>query len=135
MKKLSGLMIMTVLLALIGCASGGSDALAGTAWQLESIDGQPALADVRVTLTFDDGQVNGYAGCNGFGGDYTASASDVSMPNIHSTMMYCETPAGVTEQEMLYLEALNTTRHYIISGDRLELSGKHGLTFTRLATQ
>jgi heat shock protein HslJ len=99
-----------------------STVLDRTAWLLESLNGAPPLAGTRITLEFEDGQAGGFSGCNGYGGQYTATENGaLTLRDVASTAMGCVTPVGVLDQEAAYFEAFRLVTGYRVDGDRLEL--------------
>jgi len=101
-------------------------------WQMTSyrdVEGNTVStqAGTEVTAVFGtDGQVNGNAGCNGYSGSYTTDGQSLSVGTLILTMMYCETPAGVMDQETGYLAALEGAASYQISGNDLTLYAEDG---------
>ena len=101
-------------------------ALEGTDWSLSAfVSGDVVsslIADTGITLRLEDGSASGRAGCNGYGADYTLDGENlVRFGQAMSTMMFCEFPLGVMDQEANYLTALSKVAGYRISGDQLEL--------------
>lgn len=126
------LLALGPLLALAACTpppaahSGGAGAsLAGTAWQLAELNGQPAMAvpgAAAPTLSFgaEDGRASGNGGCNQFGGPYTQEGGSLRFGPLVSTRRACVNEAG-NAQETGYLRALETTTRFWTSGDLLVL--------------
>ncbi|KAF1076173.1 hypothetical protein MKMG_01544 [Methanogenium sp. MK-MG] len=86
-----------------------------------------ALEGTEVTAVFGtDGQVTGRAGCNSYFGSYATDGQTISIGPLGLTMMYCETPAGVMDQETGYLAALEDAATYQHSGNDLTLSNEDG---------
>jgi len=103
--------------------------LAGTAWQLLSLDGQEVPAQDPITLVFaQDGQVSGSGGCNPYGGSYTTEGSALMFGEIVTTQVAC-LDTGVMEREGQFYAALNAAVSYelregqlvIMYGDSQEL--------------
>lgn len=112
---------LLILSMLLIPAAAAQDTLAGTEWRLESLDGQPAVADTTVTLSFGpDGQVSGSGGCNGYGGSYQISGGTLSFGQIASTLMACAEP--VLEQESAFFTALSSASGYMLDGDQLTIT-------------
>lgn len=109
--------------------------LHGTAWTLDTlVDGETASSipqGVRATLKLgEDGKVSGNAGCNGFGGSFTAKAGKISFSNLGVTRMACGGDKDAVEKAVLAV--LDGTVAYQIKGKTLTVthpSGK-GLQFT-----
>jgi heat shock protein HslJ len=106
--------------------------LAGTDWVLDGYstggDGvSSVIAGTTITAKFSpDGNVTGNAGCNHYGGGYLLDGANLSVSSLFSTLMYCEKPEGVMEQEGKYLGHLGNVSSYRVEGDRLILSDKTG---------
>jgi heat shock protein HslJ len=82
----------------------------------------------RMTLHFTaDGRVSGNGGCNDFSGAYESTDSALTIRQLASTEKACLQPAGVMNQETLYLKALANATTYKIAGDRLMLRGRDGM--------
>ncbi|GAB7016954.1 META domain-containing protein [Methanogenium cariaci] len=91
-----------------------------------------ALEGSKVTAVFGtDGQVTGNSGCNTYFGSYTTDKPSISVGPLGLTLMYCETPAGVMEQETGYLAALEAAVTYQLSGEDLTLQTKDGSVSVR----
>ncbi len=103
--------------------------LAGTAWTLTAMAGQPPVSSPSpVTIEFGlDGRVSGSAGCNRYSATYTEEAGKLQVGQGASTRMMCPAP-GVMEQEATYLKALAGTLAFARDGDRLTLKAAEGMT-------
>lgn len=115
-------------------STGESFSLDGTEWVLESLNGEPLLEDTNITLEFEDESLNGYSGCNWYGGPYKATAMTFSVVEIVSTQQACTIPVGAMRQEGTLYEALGQAATYRVTGDRLEFVDSMGdvtLTFTQ----
>jgi heat shock protein HslJ len=113
--------------AIGGPSSTSTTALAGTTWRLVSIDGRPALDDVRVTAVFASAEdrVAGTAGCNQYFGRAAVSGDRLEVGALGSTKMFC-TASGVMPQEDAYLAALAKATVYRVAGRTLELGPSAG---------
>ncbi len=107
-----------------------SQDLAGSSWEATAFNnGNQAVIGVlegtTLTLEFDkEGNLSGSAGCNNFTGTYQLDGNQLTVGPLASTMMMCEDPQGVMEQEAQYLAALQSAGTYLIEGDVLELRTK-----------
>jgi peptidyl-Lys metalloendopeptidase len=129
-------LVLAVLMA--ACAVAAKDqppapgsALAGTEWALVSLNGNAPFEGKVVTLRFREASIEGAAGCNTYGGSYTASEDGLSFSGVYATEMACVEPEGIMEQERVYFQALNAAVRYLVarsqgSGDRLELYDQAG---------
>jgi len=109
-------------------ASAADAALTDTNWTLESVRGIPAVGGrggVPHMVLGPDGAVNGSTGCNQMGGGFTVSGETISFTPMRTTRMYCA-DAYRTEQELL--KAFPEVARFVITGDRLELLTKDGVT-------
>ena len=115
---------LVLILSLTACGIFGRDTdLAGTAWSLVEVNGQPVVAGSDPTLVFDDSRAGGNASCNTFGSEYTATKEKLTFAPIESTLMYCD---GVMDQEAAYLSALQSAAGYQIRGGNLEILNADG---------
>lgn len=123
---------MTLLTAACVPAAQAGPTLDGTSWLLATLDGQPHLAGVPVTLNFDAGRVSGTDGCNRYSGSYTGSGGRLSVgKDIISTKMAC--PGPVMQQAQVFVAALTGAAAYRGDGQQLTLldaAGKVLATFT-----
>jgi heat shock protein HslJ len=115
--------------------------LAGSEWVLISMNGKALPEGTHTSLSFDEGWISGFAGCNSYGGgpdsgDYVATEEGtLEIPEIARTVMLCTSPEGVMEQESAYIEALTGAYGYRLSDDRLEIQDPAGKTILVYAQQ
>ncbi len=108
--------------------------LQGTFWFLNTINGQALIPGTQITAQFFvnpdavSGSVNGLAGCN----NYNANINPGFMVTpAATTKVSCSDPAGVMEQEQLYLSQLQLATGYSMAGGQLILPTPSGsLVFT-----
>ncbi len=110
-------------------APGTGGSLAGREWSLTSLGGAPAEpgnGGKPATLTFSEAgnEVSGFAGCNRLAGTYEAKGDSLRMGPLALTRMAC--PSGM-ELETKFGAALDATRSYRITGNRLDLVGETGV--------
>lgn len=111
-----------------------SDPLNGTGWILASLNGQPALEKVNVTLSFTDGNLGGSDGCNSYGGTYESDGPTLSIgKEITSTMMACE--ESIMDQASAFITALTQTASFTIEGELLTLMDANGQPLATLTRQ
>ena len=84
------------------------------------------LPGTTITLVIDENSVSGSAGCNSYGANFTFDGSFFTFQPVISTMMACESPAGVMEQETRYLRTLQDISLYRIEGNNLILETQDG---------
>ncbi len=104
-------------------------ALDDTEWVLNSLNGSSLLEGSNITLNFAAGGVGGFAGCNAYGGEYTAAdEGTLTIGEMMITLMDCQTPEGILEQEAAYIEALRNATAYRVMDDHLEIANAAGET-------
>lgn len=85
------------------------------------------IEGTTITALFgEDGTLSGTAGCNNYSSAYTVDGETMTIEMGISTMMACEGPEGIMDQEMQYLNALPTTATYQIDGNTLTLRTADG---------
>jgi heat shock protein HslJ len=124
--------IIVILASLLGC-SPKTDELAGTNWELVSLNGKDLIEGTAITLEFTETYLGGQMGCNGYGGspdsgkyiskgDGTFQLGDP----FAVTVQFCTEPEGIMEQESEYIETLMAASQYQILNDRLEIKNEVG---------
>jgi heat shock protein HslJ len=105
----------------------------GTEWVLQGYISpekeaiSSVIAGTTVTATFTSGgNLTGSAGCNRYGGGYTLDGANLSVSSLFSTLIYCEEPEGVMDQEALYLGLLEDVSSWRLEGGRLILTDADG---------
>lgn len=90
--------------------------LEGTSWVLSAYnDGQGALVTVtegsEISIDFaEGGQLSGTSGCNNYNASYEVDRHSIVIGPVASTLMACDQPEGVMEQESNYLRALENAQ-------------------------
>ena len=116
----------------VGGAGTVDPALTGKTWTLISLfDGAGAmvspLTGSQITAEFgEDGLVTGLAGCNNYNGSYKATDGLISLGQMVTTFKFCSEPAGVMDQEALYLALLPTVSSYVVENGQLTLANGNG---------
>jgi heat shock protein HslJ len=109
-----------------------SQDLVGSNWEVIAYNnGKQAvvsvLAGTSLTANFGrDGTLSGNSGCNDYSSPYTVSGDQITIGPVNATMKACSDPAGVMDQEVQYLTALETATTYQIEGSVLELRTQDG---------
>jgi heat shock protein HslJ len=126
--------VVLLVVALVARDPASADDLQGT-WILDDASmallagGAEVPAGVVATITFDDGQVGGSAGCNSFSGTYTVDGDELTISELAQTLIGCPPPLDVIEQA--YTAALGEVTAYQVSGDSLVLTGGAALSYIR----
>lgn len=71
------------------------------------------------TITFENGKVNGNAGCNNFFGGYAEKGDELTFSKMGATMRLCG--KAFMEVEGRFLAALEATRFAVREGDSMTL--------------
>lgn len=97
--------------------------LAGTSWQLMTMDGAEVMDGM--TLEFTDDAISGVDGCNNFSGGYTLSDGTLSIgEEIATTLMACpDVDAAMSAQ---YLAALSSANTFTLEDDTLTIQTTEG---------
>ena len=96
---------------------------------LTSLRGDKPVAGSSLTLAFyPDNYMEGTAGCNSYGVNYTASGQGFHIAEIHRTDFQCEEPPGIMPQDEAFFEALASIAAYRATEDRLEFDNARGET-------
>ncbi len=135
-----------VALAIVGCAvlavvwlvnrgdeEAPADPLAGTKWQAQSLalgEGGSLvspLAETQLTAEFGAGAspeesiVSGLGGCNRYTAGYTVNGDSLSIAQPAATMMFCEGPEGVMDQEALFLSVMQSASSFQLEAELLRI--------------
>lgn len=120
--RLLPLMVLLAMVSISSCAPSSGIVLDGTSWELTSLVGMPLVEGSRITLSFEDGEIRGNAGCNSYFGEYTLnSVGGFQVGAVSITEMACLNPDGVMEQETAYVQYLNCAFKAVIEGGQLTL--------------
>lgn len=125
----SGASVLSATLASGPTASGAPAAIVGT-WTATQINNgnqgvEPAPPEPVLTVTFQaDGSVEGFSGCNQFGGPYVLGTETIGIGPLNATMMACGDPVDTVEQQLL--AALQASTVWSLRGDQLELRDDSG---------
>lgn len=126
------------LLLLVACSQAAEPAatidLAGTSWQLSSLNGGLPVADAVVSLQFGaDSSVAGSDGCNRFSTTYTQNGANLTIEQATgiSTMMAC--PEPIMEQATAYMAALGSVTSFTATENQLSLKAGDQVVATFVA--
>ena len=118
-----------MLFALAGCKSSKTaqtaTSIEDTYWVLTELMGKPVNAqqqngkEIHILLNKTENRVQGFAGCNGFGGNYELKDGNrIAFSQMIGTLMACD--ALDTENELL--KALQAVDNYSIADGKLSLN-------------
>lgn len=106
--------------------------LVGTSWRLTGYyDGVGAilapLEGTTITLTFQaDNTISGMSGCNTFNGSYVVTNDSLAVGELIVTKQSCTSPAGIMEQENMFLADLRAATSFQLVGNQLLLFDNTG---------
>ena len=146
--RVRSLLTLLLAVALSACAGafaatqdpavGPPDALqlAGTQWRFVKLDGRDVPTGVKATLRLEsNGHASGRAGCNSYGGPWTASNGALNFGGMLSTKMACLEPAGTMSTEREVFAALRATARARMQGQELVLLDAKGAALAILKAQ
>jgi heat shock protein HslJ len=132
MKKI--FLIVLALFVLTACSNAGAD-ISGD-WKLvsygDAANPTPALPDVDTFIKFEDGQMSGNVGCNGFGGNYELEGDKITFSGIMSTMMFCE-ETSTQEQGVLGMFSDSLALQIQLDSETLTVTSADGTSVVNLA--
>jgi heat shock protein HslJ len=103
--------------------------LEGTEWTLASLRGELPIAGASQELGFyPDNYMEGTAGCNSYGANYSARGQEFHIAAIHRTDFECEEPPGIMPQDEAFFEALASIAAHRATEDDLEFDSATGET-------
>ena len=111
----------------------GATGLTGSSWVLESLYGQPPVADTTVTLSFEANRVSGSDGCNRLMGSYTVDGFNITFGPLAGTMMAC--PGPIMEQADKFRQALSNAKSFQAAEGRLTLLDAEGKAIATFVVQ
>ena len=120
------LLIVLLLLALFLSSCGvlpitKNSGLNGTAWTLTSYNGTTLLSDTSMTAFFENGEVNGSAGCNRYFGSFKAKDDQIQIDGLAWTGMACMDPEGIMQQEQQVMSLFSQAATFSIQGQVLQI--------------
>lgn len=103
-----------------------ADSINGKYWKLLTLNGKEVTMgknqekEQYFKLIANDNTIEGFGGCNGFGGSFSlGEGNSITFSNMLSTMMYCE---GLPVSENAYFSVFETANNYTILNDTLSLN-------------
>jgi putative lipoprotein len=119
-----------LVLALGAITVSAPEALQGSSWLAEDIQGGGVIDNAQSTLAIAaGGTVTGSGGCNRLFGAAIIAGDQLTFEGIGSTRMACA-PA-VMDQERKFLDALTATRTFRLDGPYLKFYAGSGAVLVR----
>jgi heat shock protein HslJ len=83
----------------------------------------PPLTGTKITAKFEqDGRLSGFAGCNNYNSSYqVGEKQSLTIAPLATTLMSCQEPIGIMDQEAHYLNSLQTAAAYSAEVGQLTL--------------
>ncbi|NQE53647.1 hypothetical protein C5S29_08640 [ANME-1 cluster archaeon GoMg3.2] len=145
LRGILGIVIASFLMAMVMSVGSATElpasnfSLEGNTWTLTSFmegdDMQLPRVNTTITAYFENGSINGNAGCNGYFGGYTVDGNELNISKVQgSTKMYCG-PEEVMQQEYQYHEMLGNVTTYAIEENQLTLSTDDNVSLVYNATE
>jgi heat shock protein HslJ len=104
----------------VGDMTAGANRLAGTNWQLTTLNNQSPIDGTTISLDFaSTTEAGGTNGCNRYGTTYEAGRIRMSFGPAFETSMAC--PPEIMAQAQSYMEALAATTFFSLTADQLRL--------------
>ena len=99
--------------------------LTDSAWALEMIgspgDELPLIEGVTPTLNFFIERYTGFSGCNYYLAAFDTEVDSIGMYGPTQTVLQCDEPDGVMEQEATFIGILQNSTAYRVDEDKLTL--------------
>lgn len=98
-------------------------------WTLSTLNSQPLLSGTAITLQFLQGQISGFASCNTYNGNYTATANEdgsytISIGPLTTGRLAC--PQNFMDQEQQYLTILQQATLASVQQNMITLNSPAG---------
>ncbi len=98
-------------------------------WTLSTLNSQPLVSGTAITLQFLQGQISGFASCNTYNGNYTATANEdgsytISIGPLTTGRLAC--PQNIMDQEQQYLTILQQTTLASVQQNMITLNSPAG---------
>lgn len=102
--------------------------LAGTRWQMRSINGASVDRSIATSVAFDGTRMTGSAGCNRFSATYSSDGTRLSAGPIAATKMACTGPAQAQEQAAFAILGAPVTIRFAADGAMILMgTGGHNI--------
>ncbi len=98
-------------------------------WTLSTLNSQPLLSGTAITLQFLQGQISGFASCNTYNGNYTATANEdgsytIAIGPLTTSRLAC--PQNIMDQEQQYLTILQQATLASVQQNMITLNSPAG---------
>ena len=100
--------------------------LEGSSWKVTQVGETIVPETMEVTLSFEDGKINGRAACNNYFGAFSQQGKQLTFSEAAATKMFCD-GAGIMEMETAFLNSLAQVRSFEIQMGGLVLLDGSGM--------
>ena len=84
------------------------------------------IPETELTIEFREDGVHGSAGCNKYSAPVNIDGTGITVGAATVTRAWCDDPAGLMDQERLYLNILDRVKDFRVFGDQLALQTDEG---------
>ncbi|MBP8996663.1 MAG: META domain-containing protein [Anaerolineaceae bacterium] len=114
-----------ILIGLTYCEPKKKDILDGSIWRVEELNGQPLIEFSTLTVRFHHQKISGSSECNRFKGNYELKGEQIKFHISERTNDRCMEP-GIMEQEIVFIDTLETLTNFSLTPNRLQLYSAGG---------
>ncbi|HOV07126.1 MAG TPA: META domain-containing protein [Anaerolineaceae bacterium] len=114
-----------ILIGLTYCEPKKKDILDGSIWRVEELNGQPLIEFSTLTIRFHHQKISGSSECNRFKGNYELKGEQIKFDISERTNDRCMEP-GIMEQEIVFIDTLETLTNFSLTPNRLQLYSAGG---------
>ena len=114
-----------ILIGLTYCEPKKKDILDGSIWRVEELNGQPLIEFSTLTIRFHHQKISGSSECNQFKGNYELKGEQIKFDISERTNDRCMEP-GIMEQEIVFIDTLETLTNFSLTPNRLQLYSAGG---------
>ncbi|MEN6529454.1 MAG: META domain-containing protein [Anaerolineaceae bacterium] len=114
-----------ILIGLTYCEPKKKDILDGSIWRVEELNGQPLIEFSTLTIRFHHQKIRGSSECNQFKGNYELKGEQIKFDISERTNDRCMEP-GIMEQEIVFIDTLETLTNFSLTPNRLQLYSAGG---------
>jgi len=115
--------LFVLITFLLGACSSQPDIqdISKNEWTLVLLNGSSPLEGAKATLNFFEDDLNGTTGCNVYHAGFTLRGKNLEIIDLVVTERACSEPAGIMEQERIYLDILENATRLLVEDNQLML--------------
>lgn len=119
-------LIVTMILSACGSPAITQEDIGQREWKLAAINNSEPVAGADVTLNFYEDTLNGTTGCNVYNAGFTMDGNTIAISEMIMTLAYCDQPAGIMDQEIMYAQILGEVTQVMMKDGQLTLTTEDG---------